>query len=549
MQKSIIRGLLMASAGLALAAGSTSCTKDLDQEPRFELTPDKVYANAQGYRQVLAKLYAGFATTGQQGPAGKEDIGGIDEGTSDYIRQYWSAQELSTDEAVVAWNDPGVQDWHNMNWSAANSLTRGLYSRIFYEVSICNEFLRESTDDKLGKRLSADEAATVRKYRAEARFLRAVAYMHAMDLYGNGPFVTESDPVGFFQPPYYTRSQYFTFVEKELMELGEDANFADARTNEYGRVDKAAAWGMLARLYLNAQVYTGTARYNDAAIQAKRVIDAGYKLTEAAPGKVASAYGSVFLGDNNTSAARNEVIWPVVFDVNTTQSYGGTTFLVNGSTGSSAAWQRKVGQTTGWQGLRTTSAFFKLFPDTALDRRGRFWTEGQTLQINDLGQFNQGLGVLKFRNVNSKGDALGGSQNFSSVDFPMIRVAEMMLIYAEAVTRGGAGDANLALGYVNQIRRRAFGLPTSTPSAVADVTSQVLKEPTFLLDERGRELHWEGHRRTDLIRYGRFTTNAYLWPWKGGVASGRAVEDFRRLYPIPAADLAVNQNLKQNEGY
>ncbi|RFP65647.1 RagB/SusD family nutrient uptake outer membrane protein [Hymenobacter lapidiphilus] len=550
MQNSIIRGLLIASAGLALAAGSTSCTKDLDQEPRFELTPDKVFADLQGYRQVLAKLYAGYATTGQKGPADSPDIGGIDEGSSDYIRQYWSAQELPTDEAVVAWTDPGVQDWHNMNWNASNILIRGLYSRIFYEISICNEFLRESADDKLSARLSADDAATVRKFRTEARFLRAVAYMHAMDLFGNGPFVTENDPVGFFQPPYYTRSQYFTFVEKELTELAADANFADPRTNEYGRVDKAAAWGMLARLYLNAQVYTGTARYNDAVVQAKRVIDAGYKLTEAPAGKVASAYGRVFLGDNDATVARTEVIWPVVFDVNTTRSYGGTTFLVNGSTGAAADWQRKVGQSTGWQGLRTTSALFNLFPDTALDRRGRFWTQGQTLQINDLKQFSQGLGVLKFRNISSGGEALGGSQNFSSVDFPMIRVAEMMLIYAEAVGRGGSGDANLALGYVNQIRRRAFGLPTTTPSPVADVTSQVLApNSTFLLDERARELHWEGHRRTDLIRYDRFVTAAYVWPWKGGVAAGRAVETFRKLYPIPAADLSVNQNLKQNEGY
>lgn len=546
MKNIIIRGLFVAATGLALAAGTTSCNDDLDQKPRFETTPENVFVDLNGYRAVLAKLYGGFALTGQQGPAGAGDIGGIDEGTSDYIRQMWSAQELSTDEAVVAWNDPGIQDWHNMNWTAANPLTRGLYNRIFYQISICNEFLRESTDEKLSARLSSADAATVRQYRAEARFLRAVAYMHAMDLFGNGPFVTENDPVGFFQPPYYTRAQYFAFVEQELTALSGDANFAEPRTNEYARVDKAAAWAMLARLYLNAEVYTRTQRYADAATQAKKVIDAGYSLSTTPAGNVSSAYGRLFLADNNTAPARSEIIWPVAFDVNNTQSFGGTTFLVNGSTGSASAWQARVGQTTGWLGLRTTSALVALFPDTAQDRRARFWTQGQTLQINDLTQFNQGWGVLKYRNVNSAGAAQGGSQNFSSIDFPMIRLAEVMLTYAEAAVRGG-GDVNLARTYVNQIRRRAYGLPINTPSTVADVTGTF--DANYILNERGRELFWEGYRRTDLIRYNRFVEGTYLWPWKGGVAGGRAVEAHRVIYPLPSSDLTANRNLRQNPGY
>ena len=543
MKHIVFRGLLVAAAGLPLAAGLSSCTKELDQEPRFEQTPDRVYTSLQGYRQVLAKAYAGFAVTGQDGPSGRGDIGGIDEGTSDYLRQYWSAQELSTDEAVVAWNDPGIQDWHNMNWTSANPLIRGIYTRIFYQVAICNEFLRESADDRLAARLSEADAAQVRRFRAEARFLRAVAYMHAMDLFGNGPFVTENDPVGFFQPPYYTRSQYFTFVEQELNALAADPNFAEPRQNEYARVDKAAAWAMLSRLYLNAQVYTGTERYTDAAANAKKVIDAGYSLSTAAAGNVSSAYGRLFLEDNNQNPARNEIIWPVAFDANNTQSFGGTTFLVNGSTGANAAWQRKVGQTTGWLGLRTTRNLVALFSDTAADRRGRFWTQGQTLEINDLSQFSQGFGVLKFRNVNSAGAARGGAQNQSGIDFPMIRLAEVMLTYAEAVVRGGSGDRNLALQYVNQIRARAFAGAAGSAITASQLTTD------FLLAERGRELFWEGYRRTDLIRYGRFVQDTYLWPWKGGTRDGRGVEPFRTLYPIPVADLSVNQNLKQNPGY
>lgn len=533
--------------GAALAGLSTSCTKDLDQSPRFELTPDKVYVDLAGYRAVLGKLYGGFALTGQQGPAGQGDIGGIDEGFSDYLRQLWSAQELTTDEAVVAWTDLGVQDWHNLNWDASNVLVTGLYNRFYYEISICNEFIREASDERLNARLSGADIATAQQFRAEARFLRAVAYYHVLDVFGNGPFVTEAGGVGFTAPPYATRQELFTYVEQELLAL--DALLPAPRTNEYGRVDKAAAWGMLARLYLNAEkVYKVPARYTDAAVQAKKVIDAGYSLATSAPaGATSSAYGLNFLADNNTNAAKNEIIWPIVFDATRTQSYGGTTFLINGSTGSSDTWQRRVGQRTGWQGLRTTRNLVELFArangDTTLDTRGRFWRAGQTLEIANLTQFSQGFGVVKYRNVLTDDTPQGGAQNFSSVDYPMIRLSDMMLTYAEAVLRGGTGDASLTLSYVNRIRARAFN---NDPRSVIGTGTLDLN---FILDERGRELYWEGYRRTDLIRYGLFTSSTYLWPWKGGAANGQGVSANRNIFPIPASDLSANPNLKQNDGY
>jgi len=560
MNKFIIRGLVAATTGLALSTGITSCN-DLDLDPKYETIPERVYTDLNGYRSVLAKVYGGFAVTGlgsdDNGAAGGGDVQGIDEGTSDYIRQLWSAQEASTDEAVIAWGDQGVRDWHNMNWTASNPLVRGLYYRIYYEIAVANEFIRESSDEKLNARLSGTDVATAKRFRAEARFLRAVAYMHVIDLYGGGPFTTENDPSGIITPPYRTRQQLFEYVESELLALSSDADFAEPRTNEYGRVDKSAAWGMLSRLYLNAHVYTatqtglnnGTTRYNDAATYAKRVIDAGYTLSTTAAGNVSSAYGRLFLADNHTAPARNEIIWPVTFDANNTRSFGGTTFLVNGSAiSTNASWKAKIGMPQGgWGGMRTTKNLVNLFgADTARDTRGRFWTQGQTLEITDIGNFQEGLGVVKFRNVTSAGTALGGSQNQSSVDFPMIRLAEMMLNYAEAVSRGGAGDANLALTYVNQIRRRAYGLPINTPSTVADVSTITVNS---LLDERGRELFWEGFRRTDLIRYNRFVESSYLWPWKGGAQNGRGVEAYRVVYPLPASDLSVNPNLVQNEGY
>ena len=544
MKNALYRGLTALTLSTALVGLNTSCTKDLDQTPKYEITPDKVYTSLGAYKQVLAKLYGGFALTGPDGP-GSGDIKGIDAGTSDYLRQLWSAQELTTDEAVIAWNDPGVQEWHRMNWDANGPLIRGIYSRCYYEIATCNEFIREAADDKLSSRLGSGDVAEAKLFRAEARFLRAVAYYHIIDLFGNGPFVTEANPVGGPLPEYRTRKQLYDFVESELLALTNDLK--PARQGEYGRVDQAAAHGYLARLYLNAEVFAGAPQYAKAAEEAKKVVDAGYKLNTTAAGRVSSAYGRLFLADNNVTTAKDEIIWPVIFDVNTVQSYGGTTFMVNGSTsGADGAWQRYVGQSTGWGGLRTTRAlfdkFFLLGADTARDRRARFWTPGQTLEINDLSQFTQGLGVTKYRNVTSSGAGLGGSQNFSSVDFPMLRLADMMLIYAEAATRGSA-DRSIALGYVNQIRARGFNNATGSAITDAQMTSD------FILDERARELHWEGLRRTDLIRYNRFVEGTYLWPWKGGVAAGRAVDAKYKLFPIPASDLTANPNLKQNPGY
>ena len=110
-------------------------------------------------------------------------------------------------------------------------------------------------------------------------------------------------------------------------------------------------------------------------------------------------------------------------------------------------------------------------------------------------------------------------------------------MYAEANLRGGGGNAATALGYVNALRTRAGALPVASLNL------------NFILDERGRELGWEMTRRSDLIRYAKFTTAAYLWPWKGGVKDGQAVEEYRNLFPIPAKDIIANPNLVQNPGY
>jgi len=127
---------------------------------------------------------------------------------------------------------------------------------------------------------------------------------------------------------------------------------------------------------------------------------------------------------------------------------------------------------------------------------------------------------------------------------PLFRLAEIYLIYAEAVVKGGSGgDINTAVQYINALRQRAYN------NVSGNINSAQLSAPDFILDERARELYWEGFRRTDLIRYNKFTSGSYLWPWKGGVRSGTGVADYRKLYPIPSRDINSNTNLAQNPGY
>ena len=515
-------GLLVAALGI-----SQSCVNDLDRTPFIEVTSATVYKDPASYKQILAKMYAGFAVSGQQGPAGQPDISGIDEGFSTYLRQYWKAQELTTDESVIGWNDGNLRDYHDMDWTASNEFVTAMYNRIFYQITLTNEFIRETTDAKLAERgVSGTEIKT---YRAEARFLRALSYYHALDMFGNVPFVTEADAVGSFLPKQTTRAELFTYIESELKAI--DAELTAPMTNEYGRADKAAAWTLLAKLYLNAEVYTGTKKYTEALTYSKKVIDAGFTLD--------TKYANLFLADNNKS---KEIIFPITFDGLNTKTWGGMTFLVHAPVGGSMN-PAEFGIGGGWGGVRTTKNIVQKFPDAtgAKDKRAMFYTQDQNLEIDDLFKFNDGYAITKYKNVTStgaKGSDIEG--NFPDTDFPMFRLADVYLMYAEAVLRGGGGSTAEAVGYINKLRERAYG------NTSGNITSIDLN---FILDERARELYWEGHRRTDLIRFGKFTGAAYLWPWKGAVKEGKTVPEYFNLFPIPSADIVANPNLKQNTGY
>ncbi len=727
---------------LALLVAFTSCVNDLDTVPldKDVVTSEDVYAEPDNYINVLAKLYAGLAVSGQQGPAGMNDLSGLDEGFGQYLRAYWYAQQLPTDEAVIAWNDGNLRDYHDMDWSSNNEFISNMYYRVFYQISLTNEFIRETTPAKLDERgIDGSVRTDIELFRAEARFLRALSYWHAIDMFGSVPFVTEGDNVGAFFPEQISRADLFTYLETELLDI--ESQLLPAGQAEYGRADQAAVWMLMAKLYLNAEVYVGQDYYTECLEYCNKILDAGYSLEP--------EYQHLFLADNHTSP---EIIFPITQDGVRTKTWGGTTFIIHAAVGGSMD-PAEFGIDGGWAGLRVTPSFVGKFmnletlknvriplksaadypviyvpggyqvasgysegdwaPDVApqlasinadniyegyiyfandnsefkftegpnwdvdygdndadgtlqagganlvaptagvyriivnlndmnytmqktdwgligdatpggwdtdtdmefdpetkewklivelgtgfikfrandaweidlgdngadgileyggenieveepgkyeiklmlgtpdytysiekfsSDSRSMFYTEGQTLEIEELFEFTYGYAVTKWKNVTSNGET-GSDLTHTDTDFPLFRLADVYLMYAEAVLRGGTdGDLGTALDYVNMVRERAYGDQGGNVAA-EDLTLD------FILDERARELYWEAQRRTDLIRFGKFTGGDYLWAWKGAVQEGRSTDAKFRLFPIPAADIIANPNLTQNTGY
>jgi hypothetical protein len=618
---------------MLFSLGVISCHKDLDQSPidPDSFTEEDVFSNAIEAQGALAKLYASLALTGQQGPAGQPDIADIDEGFSQYSRMLFNLNELTTDHAVVGWGDAGLPDLHGLYWSGSNDFTEAMYYRLAQEVSFCNSFIDNAAS------LTDPEVAS---FIAEARFLRAFTYYNLLDLYGNVPLVTS---VTTELPSQATRTDLFNFIETELLEIQEQLKPSGA--NEYGRVDKVAAWALLSKLYLNAEVWTGSSKYVESVTFSNNVMSSSYAINTIDANGNGNAYDDLFLADNNTNGAQSEFIFALNFDGLRSQTYGGSTFLVHAAIGGNMN-ATDFGVNGGWGGLRTTKNLVNKFnvdvtklnnnlgtiskwglvgdatlnswdgPDMEMyetgsktyalyadltsgemkfrfdedwgnnygddntddtlesggsnipitspgtyfitldlntltytikpfvgDSRGMFHKDGQTLEIEEIPSFENGYAVTKFKNIDSNGsqgsDAAG---DFVDTDLPLIRLAEIYLNYAEAALRGGGGDVSLALTKINELRERAYGSTNGNISS-GDLTLD------FILDERSRELYWEGQRRTDLIRYNYFTSDTYLWPFKGDSKNGVGVASYRNLFPLPNNIITTNPNLIQNPGY
>jgi hypothetical protein len=513
----------------------SSCKKDLDATPKDPkiISSATVFDSPESYKQFLAKLYSTLSLTGQRGESGLPEISAPDEGTTAFLREYWAAQEATTDECINAWGDGGLVEYHGHIWSDQNSYVKLMYQRLFINISYCNEYIR-SVNDKLPG-LDGNLKTDVTRYQAEARFLRAYYYLCAMDLYANVPFVTEADKPGAYLPRQIKRAELFGYIEGELKAIL--PALADPGANEYARADRAAAWALLSRLYLNAEVYIGQAKYTECLTYTNEILNSGKFALH-------TSYPQLFLADNNKY--RQEIIMPIATDGNNSRSYGDMTFVIHAGVGGAMDAANEFGIASGgWAGNRMTTAFVTskfADPSGGTDKRAIFYTKGQTLTITHPTIFTEGYLSAKFKNITSTG-AVGSNSTFVDTDFPLIRLGEIYLNYAEATVRGGSGgDAVKALKLINDLRTRAYG------NSSGNITTGQLNL-SFLLDERGRELYWEAHRRTDLIRFGKFTGGALLWDWKGNVMNGTSTDAKYNIFPIPASDLLLNTNLTQNPGY
>ena len=561
--KTIYRKLICIATAVAAVSGFSSCIGDLDTVPRnpYDKVPETAYGKDEaGYLQGLTKLYFQFISNDTK------DLQVSDGGAAELIRAFWSVQETSTDEAKCAWaDDAWVRALNTNTWTEAqNDATYAVYIRTLQGISYANEFLRETVDDKLDER-GVDETvkAKVAQFRAEARFIRAYFYWMAVDTFGNVPFITETSDFGAgVNPEQGTRTELFNFCISELKDLASDASAMPAARSNYPRADKGAVYGLLARMYLNAEVYTGTAMWQEAKDACEAIFDMGYELCD--------NYADLFRGDNGENPdALKEIIFAAAYDAEQSQSYGGTSYLTLAAVAAEDVVEEHIqgpdgteetvtyfpnGVNNGWAGIRVPYEFVSRYFEVSGqdyntgeyecgDARGRmFYIRGRSESMDgSLYVFLNGWSCLKFNNVpHDKTSAewadVSVTKAYSDIDYPLIRLGEIYLIYAEACLE--LGQQTEGLPYLQKLAERA-GI--EKPAGYTANT---------IMAERARELYWEGHRRTDLIRFDMFHSASYLWPYKGGESfGGQAFDSYKDLFAIPPTDLTANVTIEQNPGY
>nr|WP_319265111.1 RagB/SusD family nutrient uptake outer membrane protein [uncultured Draconibacterium sp.] len=537
---------------MLLATIFYSCT-DLSEGPYSVATPDNALIQASAYTSFLGKLYAGLSMSGQQGPSGQGDISGFDEGSSTFLRSLWNVQELTTDEAIMRWGDQTIRELHRHDWTTSDPFVANIYARINYNIALANEFLYE-VNQQFPEELEEQKAT----YVAEARFIRALSYYYLIDMFRKGPLLTEPlDPKG--NPPEESETMVlFNFVENELLEIEND--LLEPGTQVWGRADRGAAWMLLAKLYLNAEVYIGAPKFSECISACNKIIDSGAYILE-------PVYRHVFAADNENSS---EIIFPITSDGLKQRSYGGMVYIVRAHL--NGAWGENIEEFgmagAGWTGATITPELADLFGPKAdgeysgtvnteifgventyiNDDRYTFFTE----EDNHLGETqvrecdtdpytwssNEGYRQRKFINLKKDGSHGNIESDYPDNDFPLFRYADVLLMYAEAVLRNGSGGSKAqAVDYLNLLRERAN----------ADVITETELNLDWLIEERARELWWEAHRRTDLVRFGLFTSEA--WSWKGGIKEGKPSDSKYNVFPVPATVRAANPNLSQNDGY
>ena len=541
-KKTFIFGIILSALMVS------SCVKDLDVTPQ---DPSKILAGNLGddpiyMQQALGKIYASFIISGQ-GANGGDDIAASDGNFFTTTRALWNLQEITTDEAICAWGDVGIADLNTQTWSPSNPFLTALYQRLALSITYANDFIKN------GQGSSSPEVV---RYVAEARFLRALAYTWAIDLFGQFPLTTEADGVGKFFPKIAPRAEIFNYIEAELLAI---ENTLGAPRFSYPQADQAAAWMLLARLYLNAEVYTGTARWDNSKTYSDKVITSQkYSL--------ATNYRQNFSADND-GRHNPEMIFAWEQDGIHVQGYVGTTFIIESS--SDAVYIRAedfhgLTSNTNWNGNRSRIQFLDLMVDTiatygnvpipasdptfsqSKDKRVFLKMKKASNIPSPSSSGDYGIGVYKFTARNADGSrAINYNTAYASTDFPVFRFADAYMMRAEALFRmGGPANIDAAVKDINKIRERAYG------NESGNITAAGLNLD-FIIDERGREFYYEAQRRTDLVRFGKFTGGGYLWQWKGGAFAGTSTSDHLDIFPIPGDELSSNPNYngQNNPGY
>lgn len=567
MKKIIYATLLV----LATCFVPVSCIRDLDAYPFNEddFTSEDAYGNKiNDYISGLAKIYNCFNST--------SGLTVDDAGASELVRAFWAIQECSSDGCKNDWEkDAWTQDINKNTWSTAdNAATYAVYCRTLHGITYTNEFLRQTSDDRLSARgCSADVIEKVHSLRAEARFLRAFMYWISIDTFGDVPFVTEESEFGSASPQVKTRAEVFNFLVEELQELINGSELAAAGSN-YPRADKGSALGLLTRLYLNSPVYNSKVDANGNVVEkgadmSKECVAACEEIFKQNY-KLCSKYAHLFRGDNGENPdASGEMLFAIDYDEVHMNGWGGTIFLAQSCFQAADDNDDKgnpmysLGVKDGWAGIRMPSEYvFDYFGVTVPadgydaegkytgvynytdDRASMFHIKNHYEEMTDLSEFTQGWSYYKFNNIPHDmtreefaptAVSYGTTSAKCGIDYPFMRLGEIYLTYAEACLK--AGDKSKGLEKLNAVRERAN---------LAKLNDYTLED---VQKERAVELSWEAVRRTDLIRWDLYNSGSFLWRWKGGSYEGQGFSQHLLVFDFPQSELTANSNLSHKPGY
>lgn len=549
--------------GLTASLGMASCT-DLDVSPKDPnvTTPETFAEDPKGYMdRVLAECYQSLATSGYKS-AGESIISGGDAGANSFTRAVFVCNELTTDEfAWIQFGDAGQYELATMQFAPDNGVMYTTYSRIYTCIALCNEFIRTVDGGKFY--LTDDLLPLAEEYKRQVKVLRGLCYFYAIDMFGNAGYQDETMPAG-TAPAQWKRADLYNKVVSDLEAVS--AEWGESYVEpSYGYVGKECCDALLAKFYLNAEVFSGVPAYDKCWTICQKIIEhhQGSGLNNSG---LAYSYLSLFGANNDEYMAQgsrvNEIIWGIPQDGISLQNYGGSTFYIAASTSLSpdgSPWTMSPSEynmvNTGdaaWTCMQTRQQFAEKFEwdeyGYSPDMRADLWKtskDGFKMNNETLTNFAEGYAAMKYTNWaydewgNIDAANSPAPTNFASADWSVIRLAEIYLTATEANVMGNVGDRTVALEYVNYVRERA-GVELWT---VADLT------PDNILDERSRELYGENCRRTDLVRHGKYAGGNYNWNWKGNVqAGGTATPEHMNLFPIPSTVISF-QGYDQNPGY